>query len=360
MNYLKSIYLRNFRNYAEAEISFSPGVNLFHGDNAQGKTNLLEAACLITTGRSFRTPHLNELIRFGETFFFLEGIVCKDGFDHTVQIAFDGMTKKLTLDGNSYGTLQHLLGLLPSVLYAPSDSELVDGSPAIRRKFLNLHLAQGNPLYLHHLSRYWRAMKQRNTLLRSTDLNSLECWEIEMAESAHYVRATREALIAALHEPLRKKSSELSSGKEEHQIHFLPSTPTSAEAYLAQLKKNRPREKQLGATLTGPHRDDFNLLINGKESKGFCSEGQKKTSAFALKLAEWDLFTNMAESPALLGIDDLGLHLDPTRLSHFSQTLTSLGQVFITSPNLSLDLSEAKKLHITNGSILSKLQPTES
>jgi DNA replication and repair protein RecF len=351
MHYIKSLYLRNFRNYVEAEVSFAPGVNLFHGDNAQGKTNLLEAACLITTGRSFRTAHLNELIRQGESFFFLEGIVCKDGFDHTVQITFMSGVKKLTLDGNSYGTLQHLLGLLPSVLYLPSDSELVDGSPAIRRKFLNLHLAQGNPLYLHHLSRYWRAMKQRNSLLRAADSTSLDCWELEMAESAIYLRTARDTLIEAIQEPLLKKSLELSSGKEEHKIIFAPATPNSREAYLAQLKKNRPREKHLGATLTGPHRDDFTLWINGLESKGFCSEGQKKTSAFALKLAEWELFTKIAEAPALLGIDDLGLHLDPTRLSHFGQTLSHLGQVFITSPNLSLSLPTARKISITQGSI---------
>jgi DNA replication and repair protein RecF len=353
MHYVKSLYLRNFRNYAEAEITFSPGINLFHGDNAQGKTNLLEAACLITTGRSFRTARLDELIRFGQPFFFIEGIVCKDGFDHTVQIAFDGTTKKLTLDGNNYSTLQHLLGLLPSVLYAPSDSELIDGSPAIRRRFLNLHLAQGNPLYLHHLSRYWRAMKQRNSLLRVSD-SSLDCWEIEMAESALYLKATREALIAAIQEPLRKRSSELSSGKEEHQIAFQPSTPPTAEAYLAQLKKNRPREKQLGATLTGPHRDDFTLSINGKESKGFCSEGQKKTTAFALKLAEWELFTKLAEAPALLAIDDFGLQLDNARLAHFGQTLRELGQVFITSPHACEHLPKTKLIEITNGNLTCK------
>ena len=348
MHYVKSLYLRNFRSYAETEFSFSPKINLITGDNAQGKTNLLEAICLITTGRSFRTPHLNELIRFGESFFFIEGIVCKDGFEHTIQIAFDGNIKKLKLDGNSYGTLQHLLGMLPTVLYVPSDSELIDGSPAVRRRFLNLHLAQGNPLYLHHLSRYWRAMKQRNTLLRGSDQESLTCWEIEMAESALYLRAMREAFIQAIREPLRVKSLELSSGKEEHQITFEPSMPSTADAYLAQLKKNRPREKQLGSTMTGPHRDDFTLAINGKESKGFCSEGQKKTSAFALKLAEWDLFTKLAEAPALLGIDDFGLHLDKTRTSHFSQSLEQIGQVFITTPNPIESINDANILTISS------------
>ena len=169
-----------------------------------------------------------------------------------------------------------------------------------------------------------------------------------MADSALYLRTVRDAFIHAIREPLRLKSLELSSGKEEHQITFEPSMPATVEAYLAQLKKNRPREKQLGSTMTGPHRDDFTLAINGKESKGFCSEGQKKTSAFALKLAEWDLFTKFADAPALLGIDDFGLHLDKARSSHFSQTLEQLGQVFITSPNAIESLPDANILTISS------------
>jgi DNA replication and repair protein RecF len=330
--HVKSLYLRNFRNYAEAEVQFGAGVNLFIGDNAQGKTNLLEAIGLVATGRSFRTPHLQELIRFGESFFFLEGVISKDGFDHTVQISFDGTTKKLTLDGNNYGSLQHLLGLAPFVLLSPADSELIDGSPTVRRRFLNLHLAQASPLYMHHLSRYWRAMKQRNALLRTAKAEEIECWEIEMAESAMHLRGAREYFLSKIAEPLKKYSQKLSECKEEHTIHFQPATPPTSESYLQQLKKNRPREQHLGATQTGPHRDDFHLSINGQTSRGYSSEGQKKTSAFALRLSEWELFTSAQETPALFGMDDLALHLDPTRQSLFNQAVTNLGQVFVSSP----------------------------
>lgn len=354
---IKTLYLRNFRNYAEAELQFSPGLNLFYGDNAQGKTNLLEAIYLIATGRSFRTARLQELIRADESFFFLEAkLFCKDRFEHTVRISFDGETKKLTLDGNSYTTLQHLLGLLPSVFYTPTDSELIDGSPTIRRRFLNLHLAQRNPLYIHYFTRYWRAMKQRNALLRSSDASSIECWEVEMAESANYLLKARHAFVAELQNPLRINGRYLSSEREEHEIRFSPSGQPTIEGYLAQLKKNRPREKQLGLTLAGPHRDDFSLWINAKASSLYGSEGQKKTAAFALRLAEWELFTKSVNAPALLGIDDLGVHLDQARLDLFSRSLDRLGQVFITAPHLiSGILPKAERFLVSAGTVQKSL-----
>jgi DNA replication and repair protein RecF len=330
------------------ETKFSPSINILYGENAQGKTNLLEAIYLIATGRSFRTPHLHELIREGESFFFLEAILLKEGFEHAVQIAFDGKNKKLTLDGNIYSTFQHLLGLLPSVLHTPWDGELVDGSPNVRRKFCNLHLAQKDPIYIHHLTRYWRAMRQRNALLKINDARGIECWELEMAESANYLWAMRKEFLEALKTPLQTNGSFLSSGKEMHTIKFLPGA--NPEHYLTQLAKNRSREKLFGNTLLGPHRDDFSLWINERAARIFASEGQKKTAVFGLRLAEWELFTQVTGNTPLLGIDDLGLHLDPTRETLFRNTIHRLGQTFITTPHL-FDLPDARRFRISNGQI---------
>jgi DNA replication and repair protein RecF len=263
-----------------------------------------------------------------------------------VQITCDGNLKKLTLDGNAYATLQHLLGVIPSVLHTPWDGELIDGSPTVRRRFLNLHLAQKDPLYIHHLARYWRAMKQRNALLKMSDLAAIECWEIEMADSAKFIGQMRSGFIEALREPLLTNGVTLSSSEEKYEIRFLPSA--HPEHYLAQLAKNRTREKMLGATLTGPHRDDFILSIDEKTCRSFASEGQKKTAVFGLRLAEWELFTKITETPALLGIDDLGLHLDQKREALFRQAITRLGQTFITTPHLS-DLPGAHHFLIADG-----------
>lgn len=354
--FLKSIYLRNFRNWTDAEVSFSPTLNIFYGENAQGKTNLLEAIYLIAVGRSFRAEQLNDLIRRGESFFFLEAKIEKEGIEHTIQISFDGAAKKLTLDNNGYTTLQHLIGLLPSVLYTPTDTDLVDGAPTFRRRFLNLHLAQSDPLYIHHFSRYWRAMKQRNSLLKSKILAGIESFEFEMASSAHYLLQKREQLIDQLQAPLASLGKQLSGKNEHYEIRFIPSQPPTREAYLLQLQKNRPRELILSQTLTGPHRDDFTLSINGHPAKGFASEGQKKTAAAALRFAEWTLLSQSTQTKALLGVDDLGLHLDENRQTHFRSMLESLGQVFVTTPHLPTwaHVADTRKFLIADGTIRSK------
>lgn len=349
--FIRSLYLRNFRNYVESEVHFSPKQNLFYGENAQGKTNLLEAISLVTTGRSFRTSRLQELIHEGAPFFYLEAKVCKNGFEHTVKIAYDGVERKLTLDGNSYLNLQHLLGLVPSVFFTPSDVELTDGAPAIRRRFLNLHLAQRDPLYIHHLSRYLRAMKQRNALLRSNDQSAIECWEMEMVVSAEYLWKARLQFLEAIQVPFKQKGHFLSLEKECYEIrpHVGPQG-----LYLEQLQKNRSRERQLGLTLSGPHRDDFTLLINGKSASLFGSEGQKKSVAFALRLAEWALFGN--EGAAIFCIDDLGVHLDLIRKGLFNKSLEGLGQVFVTAPELADFLGGATLFQIAEGCVVSAPQ----
>lgn len=345
--YLKTIYLRNFRNYAESIIHFSPRLNVLFGDNAQGKTNLLEAIYLIATGRSFRTQHLSELIREGEPFFFIEAEIVRDGVTQRLKLSFDGQSKQLQIDANSYPSFHPLLGILPSILYTPNDTELINGSPAVRRRFLNLHLAQSDPLYVHHLTRFWRAMKQRNCLLRVKNKESLDCWEMEMAQSAEYIRKAREEMIGELKGPLNAQGHRLSADKETHELHIQISQNKN---YLQQLQKNRQREMELGLTLAGPHRDDLTLLIEGKLARLFASEGQKKTAIAALRFAEWERLYKRMESPPLMGIDDLGLHLDESRQKLLRDSLDLLGQVFITTPYKLIH--NAHLIHIQQGSAL--------
>lgn len=332
--FLKTLYLRNFRNYIEAEAHLSPGLNVFYGDNAQGKTNLLEAIYLIATGRSFRTQHLSELIRSGEKFFFLEAEIVRDNVTQRIKVTFDGQNRHLQIDANSYSSFHPLLGILPSVLYTPNDTELISGAPSLRRRFLNLHLAQSDPLYVHHLTRFWRAMKQRNCLLRTKNKESLDCWEMEMSQSADYIAKVRQEMIDELKEPLRIQSLKLSSDLEVHEMSIQFS---QGKNYLQQLQKNRLREMDLGFTLVGPHRDDLSLIIDNKPARLFASEGQKKTAIGALRLAEWIRLSERIGASALMGIDDLGLHLDEGRQKLLRTSLSQLGQVFVTTPFLNLE-----------------------
>ena len=342
---LKKLYLYQFRNYTREEFSFSPGVNWIVGKNAQGKTNLLEAIYLLTTGRSFRTCQLRELIQEGSSHFFLEAEIEKEGVTQILKLSFDGETKRVDYNHTSYSHFTPLIGLLPHVIYAPDDIALVSGAPAFRRKFLNLHLSQIDPLYLHHLVRFHKAMRQRNELLKQKTETAIEPWEETMSISASYLVAKRSELISALKTPLSCYMNTLSGGQENLEITYAHSlSPATPDTFLAIWNKSRKKELHLGATLHGPHRDDVIFTINGFSSKSYASMGQKHTILAALRLCEWKHFENSSSSTPLLGIDDFGAHLDEKRQNHFQEALEGLGQIFLTSPSASVHLFPQKRL----------------
>lgn len=335
---IKTLRLLNFRNYSDETFSFGPRLNIIQGGNAQGKTNLLEAIYLLSTGKSFRTAHLNELIMQGKAFFQLEAEIVKDLVGQTISIYFDANQKKALHNTTLLPSFTTLLGIFPSVLHAPSDIELISGLPSIRRRFLNLHLAQPDPVYVHHLSRFFKALKQRNFLLKSQNLNSIEVWEHEMAKSASYLTLKRGKMIAQLNDPTNQITKVLSNAKEEVTLRYTPALfcdpdmKITYEAYAKQLEKCRKKDMALKTTTLGPHRDDFICYIDKKPAKIFASEGQKRGLVSALKLAEYSLLCEKLQSPAIMNIDDIGVHLDGERQERLHSLIKNLNQVFITTP----------------------------
>jgi DNA replication and repair protein RecF len=336
---LSSLHLVNFRNYKDAEIHFSPGVNLLSGRNAEGKTNILEALFFLSTGRSFRTTHLGELIREGTTHFYLEAEFIKDGIAQTLQVSYDGNVRHLQHNATSYKQFTNLLGLLPHVLYTPDDIDLIRGAPSERRRFLDLYLSQIDPLYVHHWLRYMRAMKQRNCLLREQDLRGIESWETIMALSGAYLIEKREQAIRDLTPHVEQALRHFSAEQEQLSLHYQPAgvSKDKSEGYGERLLKSfaalRKKESFLGATLSGPHRDDIKLEISGKDVRAFASEGQKRSCIAALRLAQWRLYRALQDSPPLFSIDDFGVHLDTQRQTLLNEALGQLGgQIFLTSP----------------------------
>lgn len=330
--HLKSIYLRNWRSYPELSLDFSPGINVIVGRNGLGKTNLLEAIYLLSTGRSFRTRKLAEAISDGETFFFIEAIVERDGIEETISISFDGKEKQVVCNGTKSKNLSSLLGVLPGTLYAPSDISLIDGAPAERRRLLDIHIAQSNPLYVYHLARYTKALKQRNALLKEGAIDTLDVWETEMAKSGTSVIEQRELLISELSNMASVKLQELGLS-QPLELKYTPSLhEKDPEAYLRHLKGCREKELIIGITQYGPHRDDFAILLSGKSAKSFASEGQKRSILNALKLSEYERLCQRAGAPAIFAIDDFGMHLDPSRIEQVKEHLPNLGQTFLTSP----------------------------
>ncbi len=335
--HINKLSLSLFRNYENTTLSFSPEVNLIRGENAQGKTNLLEALYFLCTGRSFRTLHFTDFIPYGKPYFHIEAEYVKDGISGTLKASFDGQVRKLYHNDTAFASFSSLLGLLPIVLISPQDLALVSGAPADRRRFLDLHLAQSDPLYVHHLGRYLKAVKQRNILLKQKSEESLEAWEKILALSAAYLLEKRvEALTKLL--PIAKECLEqLTDGDDTLDLKYLPTLPPDcpyvASEIFEELRKNRRRELACGMTLLGPHRDDLAIFIDGQEAKSFASEGQKRGAVTALRLAEWQSLKSTTGYPPLLGIDDFGIHLDTRRYALVQKRIQGLGQVFLTTPN---------------------------
>ena len=331
--HLAHLRLRDFRNYARLDADFTPGFHLLLGDNAHGKTNVLEAIYLMATLRSFRGVGGAQMIRHGQKGYFVGGNVVGQG-DHEIKIYWSARERKLALDGQPVKKLTDYLGVLRTVVFCAEDLQLVKGAARARRRFLDLLLAQTQPGYLPLLQRYMRAVRARNALLkpRAVDEAALDSFSQELVKLGdEIIRARRE--LAPKFSPLARLAyRRISNDAEELRIEYLPSVKKDFAVELAQ---SRSRERNYRSTLVGPHRDDLQLLLNGKSAAQFGSEGQKRTLAITLKMAQAEFLAGIHGSPPVLLIDDVMGELDVKRRSGFlpllEQARKSGGQVFMTA-----------------------------
>lgn len=329
--------MHQFRSYEEGHFEFCPSINVLCGPNAIGKTTVLEAIHLLMTGRSFKTPHLQDLIKQGCPYFAIEAVFVKHGIEQKIKIFFNKHDRHVAINHTSYRSFSHLLGNFPGVCMSPEDSSLVKGSPMIRRSFLDLQLAQSDPLYVHMLTRYHQAMRQRNCLLRSKCSETLESWEHEMANAAGYITHKRSLTCQSLNEKGEEIYSQLANDGEKLSVAYKTVAPDNHSAaqlkeyYIRQFAKLRKREYEMGYTLTGPHKDDLSLFLGSREARQFASEGQQRSFVTALKFAEWQLLKKLTEGSPLMLIDDAGMGWDSSRKRKLVQYLDFLDQVFLTT-----------------------------
>lgn len=334
---LKSLYLHNFRLYTEAFFEFSPHLNMICGQNAAGKTSLIEAIHFLASGFSFRTHQALNLIRAGASYFYLEAHFIKHGIEQCLKISHSGKERKIFLNTTRCPSAASLIGLLLSVAFSPGDIELVKGAPQGRRQFLDEQLAQADPLYLYHTNRYSRAMRQRNCLLKGKNLHSIESWEHEMALSGAYILQRRLRLVGELQSLATKLYQAIGNEATPFSLEYRssskpPEDPAAiSRHYLELYEKNRPREMVLAQTLVGPHKDDLIIFIGDKEARYFASEGQMRSCAAALRLAEWQRLYAITEEKPLMLLDDVATSLDHKRCLRLFEQFDSLGQVFLTS-----------------------------
>jgi DNA replication and repair protein RecF len=325
--------LRDFRNYARLDADFAPGFHVLLGDNAQGKTNILEAVYLMATLRSFRGVGGAQMIRHGQRGYFAGGTVVGTG-EHEIKMFWSARERNLSLDGRPVKKLADYLGALRAVVFCTEDLQLIKGTARSRRRFLDLLLAQTHPPYLPLLQRYMRAVRARNALLkqRSADEAALDSFSRELVKTGSEIIQIRNELIPRFSPLARLAYRRISNDAEELRMAYRPSVKNDFAVELAQ---SRARERTFRATLLGPHRDDLQLLLNEKSAAQFGSEGQKRTLATALKMAQAEFLAGVHGSSPVLLIDDVMGELDIKRRSGLlpllEQAHKTSGQVFMTA-----------------------------
>ncbi|MEN9574121.1 MAG: hypothetical protein RL514_1976 [Verrucomicrobiota bacterium] len=330
--HLAHLRLRDFRNYLRLDVDFSPGFHLLLGHNAQGKTNILEAIYLLATLRSFRGVGGAQMVRHTAKGYFV-GASLVSAAPHEIKMYWSAAERKLALDGQPVRRLTDYLGTLSAVVFCTEDLQLVKGPARTRRRFLDLLLAQTQPSYLPLLQRYALALRSRNSLLkqRTPDPALLESFSQELVTLGNQLITARHALLPRISPLARLAYRRISHDAEELRLEYQPSVKAD---FAVELARASARERTYRSTLVGPHRDDLGLLLNEQPAAEFGSEGQKRTLALALKMAQTEYITGLLGSPPVLLIDDVMGELDAKRRSGLLPLLQrshhAHGQVFMT------------------------------
>lgn len=330
--YINKIKLQNFRNYNEQEIILNKSINVFYGDNAQGKTNILEAIFLCTFGKSFRTNKEKELIKLGKDNANVIIEYEKKDRDGKISISISDK-KQILVNGIKIKKLSELLGNINIVIFTPDDINILKGGPALRRRFLDMMIGQLKPNYVYILNMYIKTLEQRNNYLRqikeeNKPENLLDIWDEKLIEYADIIYKYRKEFIDKIKKKINIIHKKITDEKEEINIQYT-SNCESKEVYSELLKQRRKLDIIKGFTTKGIHRDDFEIYINNKELSIYGSQGQNRTAILSLKLSELQVIYDEIEEEPILLLDDFMSELDINRRKNFLNNINNT-QVIIT------------------------------
>jgi len=341
--YLESLQLKGFRNYHNEQLQFHPRLNLVIGENAQGKTNLLESIYYLSVTRSFRTNRDQELANFEDRYFYLKGSFIKDDLKHVVQASYRQNDQlKISVNSNQADRFDHLQSF-PVVVFSPDDLQIIRDGPAVRRRFLNLEGSRLNPLYFEDLKNYQRILMQRNFLLKEKRYHPkirdyLEPWDQALADLGSSIISSRLVLIEAIEKEASIFFETMTGSFEEltlsysSTIDFCENPETTRNNFLRTLSEKRDAELKRGTTIIGPHLDDLKVMINGSDSRRYSSQGQKRTAALALKMAEVSLFRMRNNDSPIILLDDVFSEFDNSRKGYLLKFIREIaGQCFIST-----------------------------
>ena len=359
--FIKRLQMLNYRNYNALDIELCPNVNVFMGDNAQGKTNILEAIYYCAFAKSHRTSKDKELINWNGEHAFISVDVGRERLDKRIDISIlkDGK-KSIRINKIKIKKIGELFGNFNVVMFSPEDLRIIKDSPGVRRKFIDMELCQLNPKYYYNLFQYNKVLNERNILLRNRNTSSemLEIYDMQLVEFGYNIIRDRIKYIESLNKYAEKIHSDITSGKEKINFKYISTIKdleNIKENFYTLLEKNRSKDCDRGITSIGPHRDDFFVYINDIDTKSYGSQGQQRTAVLTMKFSSLEIIKELTgEFPVLL-LDDVLSELDFNRKKYILSTIGQI-QTVITCTGIE-DLYEyldekAKVFKVKNGEIV--------
>ncbi len=355
---IKSLELADFRNYDSLHIEFDSGTNILYGDNAQGKTNILEAIYVSAITKSHKGSKDRDIINFSKEEAHIRTYLEKDGMETRVDMHLrKNKSKGIAIDGQKIKKAAELIGLLNVVFFSPEDLSIIKNGPAERRRFVDMELCQLDKFYLYNLNHYNKTVNQRNKLLKDMYFNpslrdTLNIWDSQLLSFGSKIIERRKIFVEQLNEIIFEIHRKLSGGREELIIQYEPDI--QIEDYEKSLLVNQERDVKLKQTTVGPHRDDFCFAVGDIDIRKFGSQGQQRTAALSLKLSEIELVKKITKENPVLLLDDVLSELDSNRQNYLLSTIGDI-QTIITCTGLDEFVNNRfeinKVFHIENGRI---------
>lgn len=359
--FIKRLQMLNYRNYNVLDISLGPHVNVFMGDNAQGKTNILEGIYYCAFARSHRTSKDRELINWNSNNALLSITVGRERLDKRIDISIlkDGK-KAIQVNKIKIKKIEELFGNFNVVMFSPEDLKIIKDSPGVRRKFIDMELCQLNPKYYYNLVQYNKVLNERNSILRNRNINKdiLDVYDMQLVEFGYNIIIDRLEYIQKLNKYSAKIHSDITSGKEKIEFKYISTIKdleNIKENFYSLLEKNRSRDCERGITSIGPHRDDFTVLINDIDTKSYGSQGQQRTAVLTIKFSSLKIIKELTGEHPVLLLDDVLSELDFSRKRYILSTIGDI-QTIITCTGIE-DLYEylddkSKVFKVKDGEIL--------
>ena len=356
---IKSLEIADYRNYDSLHIDFSSGTNILYGDNAQGKTNILEAIYMSATTKSHKGTKDKDVVNFRKEEAHIRTYLEKEGIETRVDMHLrKNKSKGIAIDGQKIKKAAQLLGLLNVVFFSPEDLSIIKNGPAERRRFVDMELCQLDQFYLYNLNNYNKIVNQRNKLLKDMYFNpslrdTLNIWDSQLISFGSKIIERRQLFVEQLNEIILEIHRKLSGGRENLVIQYEPDV--LIDEYEKKMSLNQERDVKFKQTSTGPHRDDFSFVVGDIDIRKFGSQGQQRTAALSLKLSEIELVKKMTRDNPVLLLDDVLSELDSNRQNYLLSTIGDI-QTIITCTGLDEFVNNRfeidKVFHIESGKII--------